>query len=80
MVRLARAADFIVEYIGQTRGWFYVHSRALTALFDRPAFKNVLSHGIVLGYDGQKMSKTLRNYPDVTRSSTATARMQCAGS
>ena len=36
-----------------------------TALFDRPAFKNVISHGIVLGSDGQKMSKSLRNYPDV---------------
>ncbi|MFT4232371.1 MAG: class I tRNA ligase family protein, partial [Leucobacter sp.] len=36
-----------------------------TALFDRPAYKNVLSHGIVLGSDGQKMSKSLRNYPDV---------------
>ena len=37
-----------------------------TALFDRPAFKNVISHGIVLGSDGQKMSKSLRNYPDVS--------------
>ena len=37
-----------------------------TALFDRPAFKSVLSHGIVLGSDGQKMSKSLRNYPDVS--------------
>jgi isoleucyl-tRNA synthetase len=36
-----------------------------TALFDRPAFRNVISHGIVLGSDGQKMSKSLRNYPDV---------------
>ena len=59
-------ADFIVEYIGQTRGWFYVMHVLSTALFDRPAFTNVISHGIVLGNDGQKMSKSLRNYPDVS--------------
>jgi isoleucyl-tRNA synthetase len=58
-------ADFIVEYIGQTRGWFYLMHVLATALFDRPAFSNVISHGIVLGNDGQKMSKSLRNYPDV---------------
>ena len=58
-------ADFIVEYIGQTRGWFYTMHILATALFDRPAFSNVISHGIVLGSDGQKMSKSLRNYPDV---------------
>ncbi len=59
-------ADFIVEYIGQTRGWFYVMHVLSTALFDRRAFSNVVSHGIVLGSDGQKMSKSLRNYPDVS--------------
>ncbi|MDP4334697.1 isoleucine--tRNA ligase [Curtobacterium sp. A7_M15] len=59
-------ADFIVEYIGQTRGWFYVMHVLSTALFDRPAYGNVISHGIVLGSDGQKMSKSLRNYPDVS--------------
>lgn len=59
-------ADFIVEYIGQTRGWFYTMHILSTALFDRPAFTNVISHGIVLGSDGQKMSKSLRNYPDVS--------------
>jgi isoleucyl-tRNA synthetase len=59
-------SDFIVEYIGQTRGWFYVMHVLSTALFDRPAFTNVISHGIVLGSDGQKMSKSLRNYPDVS--------------
>ncbi|TXK19718.1 isoleucine--tRNA ligase [Homoserinibacter sp. GY 40078] len=59
-------ADFIVEYIGQTRGWFYTLHVLSTALFDRPAYKNVLSHGIVLGSDGQKMSKSLRNYPNVS--------------
>jgi isoleucyl-tRNA synthetase len=58
--------DFIVEYIGQTRGWFYTLHVLATALFDRPAFRNVISHGIVLGSDGQKMSKSLRNYPDVS--------------
>lgn len=57
--------DFIVEYIGQTRGWFYTMHVLSTALFDRPAFSSCLSHGIVLGSDGQKMSKSLRNYPDV---------------
>ena len=58
--------DFIVEYIGQTRGWFYTLHVLATALFDRPAFKSCVSHGIVLGNDGQKMSKSLRNYPDVS--------------
>ena len=57
--------DFIVEYVGQTRGWFYTLHVLATALFDKPAFKNAVSHGIVLGDDGQKMSKSLRNYPDV---------------
>ncbi|SDQ05554.1 isoleucine--tRNA ligase [Quadrisphaera sp. DSM 44207] len=57
--------DFIVEYIGQTRGWFYTLHVLATALFDRPAFRTCVSHGIVLGDDGRKMSKSLRNYPDV---------------
>ena len=56
--------DFIVEYIGQTRGWFYTMHVLATALFDRPAFSSCVSHGIVLGDDGAKMSKSLRNYPD----------------
>jgi len=59
-------ADFIVEYIGQTRGWFYVMHVLSGALFERPAFTGVACHGIVLGSDGQKMSKSLRNYPDVS--------------
>ncbi|MFA1445274.1 isoleucine--tRNA ligase [Corynebacterium diphtheriae] len=58
-------ADFIVEYSGQTRGWFYTLHVLATALFDRPAFKKVVAHGIVLGDDGTKMSKSRRNYPDV---------------
>lgn len=59
-------ADFIVEYIGQTRGWFYVMHVLSTALFDRPAFTGVSCHGIVLGNDGNKMSKSLQNYPAVS--------------
>ncbi len=57
--------DFIVEYSGQTRGWFYTMHVLAVALFDRPSFRSCISHGIVLGSDGQKMSKSLRNYPDV---------------
>ncbi|UXF65066.1 isoleucine--tRNA ligase [Rhodococcus qingshengii] len=57
--------DFIVEYNGQTRGWFYTLHVLATALFDRPAFKTVAAHGIVLGDDGLKMSKSKGNYPDV---------------
>ena len=58
--------DFIVEYIGQTRGWFYTMHVLATALFDRPAFSSCVSHGIVLGSDGLKMSKSLGNYPSVS--------------
>jgi len=56
--------DFIVEYMAQTRGWFYTLHVLATALFDRPAFRTCISHGIILGDDGQKMSKSLNNYPD----------------
>jgi isoleucyl-tRNA synthetase len=59
-------ADFIVEYIGQTRGWFYTLHILASGIFDKPAFQNCISHGIVLGSDGLKMSKSLRNYPDVS--------------
>ena len=58
-------ADFIVEYIGQTRGWFYTLIVLSSALFDEPVAKNAVAHGILLGADGRKMSKRLRNYPDV---------------
>lgn len=58
--------DFIVEYNGQTRGWFYTLHVLATALFDRPAFTTCVAHGIVLGDDGLKMSKSRRNYPDVS--------------
>ncbi len=57
-------ADFIVEYIGQTRAWFYNLHVLSTALFDKPAFGSCVVHGVILGSDGQKMSKRLRNYPD----------------
>ncbi|CAN5909050.1 isoleucine--tRNA ligase [soil metagenome] len=57
--------DFIVEYMPQTRGWFYTLHVLATALFDRPAFRACISHGTVLGSDGRKMSKSLGNYPDV---------------
>ncbi|MCF4006295.1 isoleucine--tRNA ligase [Corynebacterium uropygiale] len=58
-------ADFIVEYSGQSRGWFYSLHVLATALFDRPAFSTVVAHGIILGDDGLKMSKSKGNYPDV---------------
>jgi isoleucyl-tRNA synthetase len=57
-------ADFIVEYIAQTRGWFYTMHVLSGALFDRPAFSNVICHGVVLDHEGRKLSKKLRNYPD----------------
>ncbi len=57
-------ADFIVEYINQTRGWFYTLHVLSTALFDRPPFRNAIGHGIVLAENGDKLSKRLKNYPD----------------
>ncbi len=57
-------ADFIVEYINQTRGWFYTLHVLASALFERPAFKNVICHGILLDAQGQKLSKKLRNYTE----------------
>ncbi len=56
--------DFIAEYTGQIRAWFYVLHVIGTALFDSPAFKNVLVEGVMLGTDGRKMSKNYNNYPD----------------
>ncbi|MAS86463.1 MAG: isoleucine--tRNA ligase [Micavibrio sp.] len=56
--------DFIVEYIGQTRGWFYTLIVLSTALFDRAPFENCICHGIVLDENKQKLSKRKRNYPD----------------
>ncbi len=57
-------ADFIVEYVGQTRGWFYTLHVLGVALFDSEPFTHCVSHGIVLGDDGRKMSKRLGNYPE----------------
>ena len=57
-------ADLICEYVGQTRGWFYTMHVLATALFDRPAFAHCIAHGILLGNDGRKLSKRLKNFPD----------------
>ena len=61
---LAFPADFIAEGIDQTRAWFYTLTVLSAALFDSPAFINVVVNGIVLAESGVKMSKRLRNYPD----------------
>ncbi len=57
-------ADFIAEAVDQTRGWFYTMLILSVALFDRAAYKSVITTGLILAEDGQKMSKRLRNYPD----------------
>ncbi|MCH8049268.1 isoleucine--tRNA ligase [Patescibacteria group bacterium] len=57
-------AEFIAEAQDQTRGWFYTLHVLSNALFNMPAFKNVIVNGIVLAEDGKKMSKRLKNYPD----------------
>ena len=57
-------ANFIAEGLDQTRGWFYTLMVLSTALFDRPAFQNLVCNGLVLAADGKKMSKSLKNYPD----------------
>jgi len=57
-------ADFIVEYVGQTRAWFYNLHVLSTALFDSVPFRNCVVHGVILGDDGRKASKRLRNYVD----------------
>lgn len=57
-------ANFIAEGLDQTRGWFYTLVVLAAALFDKPAFQNVIVNGIVLAEDGQKMSKSKKNYPD----------------
>jgi isoleucyl-tRNA synthetase len=55
-------AEFIAEGLDQTRGWFYTLTVLASALFDKPAFKNVIVNGLVLAEDGKKMSKSLKNY------------------
>lgn len=57
-------ADFIAEGLDQTRGWFYTLMALSSAIFDQPAFKNVIVNGMVLAEDGRKMSKSLKNYTD----------------
>lgn len=57
-------AQFITEYIAQTRAWFYVMHVMSVALFDKSGYENVLTTGTVLAADGQKMSKSKKNYPD----------------
>ncbi len=57
-------AQFIAEGLDQTRGWFYTLMVLSTALFERPAFENCVVNGLILVEDGQKMSKSLKNYPD----------------
>ena len=60
-------ADFIAEGLDQTRGWFYTLMVISTALFDKPAFKNLIVNGLILAADGKKMSKRLKNYPPPTQ-------------
>jgi isoleucyl-tRNA synthetase len=57
-------ADFIAEGLDQTRGWFYTMLIFSAALFGRSSYKHVVTNGLVLAEDGQKMSKSLKNYPD----------------
>jgi len=59
-------ADYVAEGLDQTRGWFYTLTVLAAALFDKPAYKNVIVNGIVLAEDGEKMSKSKKNYPDPT--------------
>ncbi|HET9992269.1 MAG TPA: class I tRNA ligase family protein, partial [Kofleriaceae bacterium] len=62
--RASFPGDFVAEYVAQTRGWFYTMLVLSTALFDEPPFRTAVCHGVLLGEDGRKMSKRLRNYPD----------------
>ncbi|KAL8153616.1 hypothetical protein V2J09_011376 [Rumex salicifolius] len=57
---------FVAEGLDQTRGWFYTLMVLSTALFEKPAFKNLICNGLVLAEDGKKMSKRLKNYPAPT--------------
>ncbi|KAK4268844.1 hypothetical protein QN277_022077 [Acacia crassicarpa] len=54
---------FVAEGLDQTRGWFYTLMVLSTALFGKPAFRNLICNGLVLAEDGKKMSKSLKNYP-----------------
>jgi isoleucyl-tRNA synthetase len=68
-------ADFVAEGLDQTRGWFYTLMVLSTALFDKPAFKNLVCNGLVLAADGKKMSKRLQNYPVRTCCNAISARV-----
>src|SRR5690606_9511556 len=57
-------ADYIVEYVGQTRAWFYTMHVISNALFESESFRNVIATGVMAGTDGRKMSKSYGNYPD----------------
>ena len=57
-------SDFVVEYTGQIRCWFYYLHVLSVALFDKPAYKNCVVHGTVLAKDGKKLSKKSKNYTD----------------
>jgi isoleucyl-tRNA synthetase len=58
-------ADFIAEGLDQTRGWFYSLLTIGVGLFDQSPYRNVMVNGLILAEDGRKMSKSLRNYPDL---------------
>ncbi len=57
-------AQFVSEYIAQTRAWFYTMHVMSVGLFEKPSFENVLTTGTILAEDGTKMSKSKKNYPD----------------
>jgi len=57
-------ADYIIEYIAQTRGWFYTLHVIANALFESQSFNNVIVTGVIMGDDGRKMSKLFKNFPD----------------
>ena len=59
-------ADFIAEGLDQTRGWFYTMSVLSAALFGQSSYKQVVVNGLILAEDGKKMSKKLKNYPELT--------------
>jgi len=57
-------ASFIVEYIAQTRGWFYTLVVEAASVMEKHPFENAICHGVILADDGRKMSKSLKNFPD----------------
>jgi len=65
LVEKTSPADFIVESIEMTRAWFYVLHVLSVAIKDEPAFSNAIGSGIIFGDDGNKLSKKLKNYPDI---------------